>query len=145
MSGSTHTEKSASNSREIVNKQPKQKISQSSHDGAKREVAPKPTNAQNIQTRSSDLQQNKMKTINEIIQKIGIKTSLNCNQNQNAIKEAKNGFQKQQNGQEHKKNQQIYNKEKIEGEDKAENYLAKIKEAKEKAETILKEYAKKKQ
>lgn len=48
MSGSTHTEKSASNSRDMTNNQPKQKISQSSHDGAKKQVAPKPVNSQNI-------------------------------------------------------------------------------------------------
>lgn len=69
---------------------------------------------------------------------------MNCNQNQHEPKEAKHGFQKEHHVEE--KTHQNYNyKDKIEGEDKTENYLAKIKEAKEKAETILKEYAKKKQ
>lgn len=86
-----------------------------------------------------------MRTINEIIQKIGIKTSLNSNQKQYEPKEPKNGFQKQHHAQEHRAHQNYNYKDKVEGEDKTENYLAKIKEAKEKAETILKEYAKKKQ
>lgn len=86
-----------------------------------------------------------MRTINEIIQKIGIKTSLNCNQNQHEAKDAKHGFQKEHHVEEKPHHQNVNYKDKIEGEDKTENYLVKIKEAKEKAETILKEYAKKKQ
>ena len=86
-----------------------------------------------------------MRTINEIIQKIGIKTSLNCNQNQHEAKDAKHGFQKEHHVEEKPHHQNVNYKDKIEGEDKTENYLVKIKEAKEKAETILKKKKKKKQ
>lgn len=70
---------------------------------------------------------------------------MNCNQNQHEAKDAKHGFQKEHHVEEKPHHQNVNYKDKIEGEDKTENYLVKIKEAKEKAETILKEYAKKKQ
>jgi hypothetical protein len=65
MSGSTHTQKSANIGNFL--KEAKDKIVQSSHEGTKKEYPqPQPQTQQQqiLETRSSDLQQPKMRSIN---------------------------------------------------------------------------------
>lgn len=76
MTGSAHTQKSAPQSNFM--KDNGGKIVQSNHQGSKRESCLN-NNPQVLETRSSDLQQAKMRSINEIIEKIGIRTQQNQN------------------------------------------------------------------
>lgn len=71
MSGSTHTQKSATAGNFL--KEAKDKVVQSSHEGVKKEFHQPPSQpTQILQTRSSDLQQPKMRSINQIIERIGL-------------------------------------------------------------------------
>lgn len=92
MSGSSHTQKSATATTGNFHKDTKEKIVQSSHEGTKKEYRPQtqtqpysqhqnqPQPQQVLDTRSSDLQQGK-RSINEILDKIVTKSHQNAQNN----------------------------------------------------------------
>ena len=92
MSGSSHTQKSATATTGNFHKDAKEKIVQSSHEGTKKEYRPQPQTQpysqhqnqpqpqQVLDTRSSDLQQGK-RSINEILEKIVTKSHQNAQNN----------------------------------------------------------------